>query len=253
MIDDQAATNTSQRTNGYRFSVRFFCEKPFGYQLREKLYYPRLPLNRTTLTARQTDNRQLFNSAGFSRLLVIWGITLIAALICLGVTLLLIERSKRVMLPIAPPLLPTAANPSDTPPEPQEVNLFLLDATTLTLVPIKTERRLHRELAPRLSQVVRALIQETPPNFRNTIPRGTELNEVYIDSQQTAYLDFSSHLTNGHIGGTTAEFLTVTAILKTVFDAFPDDIKQVQILIDGEEVKTIAGHLNLSQPLRLPE
>ena len=253
MIDDQAATNTSQRTNGYRFSVRFFREKPFGYQLREKLYYERLPLNRTTLTARQTDNRQLFNSAGFSRLLVIWGITLIAVLICLGVTLLLIERSKRVMLPIAPPLLPTAANPSDTPPEPQEVNLFLLDATTLTLVPIKTERRLHRELTPRLSQVVRALIQETPPNFRNTIPRGTELNEVYIDSQQTAYLDFSSHLTDGHIGGTTAEFLTVTAILKTVFDAFPDDIKQVQILIDGEAVKTIAGHLNLSQPLRLHE
>ncbi|MDE0682489.1 MAG: GerMN domain-containing protein [Candidatus Poribacteria bacterium] len=253
MIDDQAATNTSQRTNGYRFSVRFFREKPFGYQLREKLYYECLPPNRTTLTARQTDNRQLFNSAGFSRLLVIWGITLIAGLICLGVTLLLIERSKRVMLPIAPPLLPTAANPSDTPPEPQEVNLFLLDATTLTLVPIKTERRLHRELTPRLSQVVRVLIQETPPNFRNTIPRGTELNEVYIDSQQTAYLDFSSHLTDGHIGGTTAEFLTVTAILKTVFDAFPDDIKQVQILIDGEAVKTIAGHLNLSQPLRLHE
>ena len=34
------------------------------------------------------------------------------------------------------------------------------------------------------------------------------------------------------------------AILKTVFDAFPDDIKQVQILIDGNEVKTLAGHLN---------
>ena len=146
------------------------------------------------------------NSTGFARLLVIWGITLVGLALCLGVTLFLIERSKQVMMPIAPPLIPTAANPSDTPPEPQEVNLFLLDATTLALVPIKIERRLRRELRPRLSQVVRALIQETPPNFRNTIPRGTELNEVYIDSQQTAYLDFSSHLTDGHIGGTTAEF-----------------------------------------------
>ena len=156
-------------------------------------------------------------------------------------------------MPVAPPLIPTAANPSEVPPEPQEVNLFLLDTNTFTLVPIKIERRLHRELRPRLSQVIKALIQETPLNFRNTIPRGTELNEVYIDSQQTAYLDFSSHLTDGHIGGTTAEFLTVTAILKTVFDAFPDDIKQVQILVDGKEVKTIAGHLNISQPLRLPQ
>ncbi len=195
---------------------------------------------------------QYNDTAGFSRLLVIWGITLVVVAISLGVTLYIIERSKQTVVPVAPPPLPAAANPSEVPPEPQDVNLFLLDSTAMMLVPVKIERRLHRELTKRLNQVVTALIQETPPNFRNTIPRGTELNEVYIDSQQTAYLDFSSHLTDGHIGGTTAEFLTVAAILKTVFDAFPDEIKQVQILIDGKDIETIAGHLNLSQPLRLP-
>ncbi len=189
------------------------------------------------------------NSAGFSRLLVIWGMTLVVVAVALGVTLYLINQSKQEVIPTAPPPLPVAANPSDTPPPPQEVNLFLLDPAAFTLVPVKIERRLHTELTKRLSQVVKALIQETPPNFRNPIPRGTLLNEVYVDSQQTAYLDFSSHLTDGHIGGTTAEGLTVMAILKTVFDAFPDDIKQVQILIDGNQVKTLAGHLNLSQPL----
>lgn len=192
------------------------------------------------------------SSAGFSRLLVIWGTTLVVVAVGLVVTLFLIERSKQPVIPTAPPRLPTAANPLDTPPPPQEINLFLFDPTALTLVPVKIERRLHiTELTKRLSQVVTALIQETPPNFRNTIPRGTLLNEAYIDTQQTAYLDFSSHLSDGHIGGTTAELLTITAILKTVFDAFPDDIKQIQILIDGEEVKTLAGHLNLSQPLHL--
>lgn len=191
------------------------------------------------------------SSAGFSRFLVIWGITLVLIAVGLGVTLFLIGRSEQSVIPIAPPPLPIAANPSDIPPPPQEVNLFLLDTTALTLVPVKIERRLHIELTERLSQIITALIQETPPNFRNTIPRGTVLNEAYIDSQHTAYLDFSSHLTEGHIGGTTAELLTVTAILKTVFDAFPDEIEQVQILIEGEEVKTLAGHLNLSQPLHL--
>ena len=191
------------------------------------------------------------SSAGFSRLLVIWGMTLVAVAVALGVTLYLIDQSKQEIIPTAPPPLPVAANPSDTPPPPQEVNLFLLDPTALTLVPVKIERRLHTELTKRLSQVVKALIQETPPNFRNPIPRGTLLNEVYVDSHQTAYLDFSNHLANGHIGGTTAEGLTVMAILKTVFDVFPDDIKQVQILIDGNQVKTLAGHINLSQPLHL--
>ena len=188
-------------------------------------------------------------SAGFSRLLVIWGITLIVVVLSLIATLYLIDQSKQTIIPTAPPPLPVAANPSDTPPLPQEINLFLIDPTALTLVPVKIERRLHTEFTKRLSQVVKALIQETPPNFRNPIPRGTLLNEVYIDSDQTAYLDFSNHIADGHIGGTTAEGLTVMAILKTVFDAFPDEIKQVQILIDGNQVKTLAGHLNLSQPL----
>ena len=201
-----------------------------------------------------SDNQETVKynrSAGFSRLIVIWGTTLVLIAFGLGVTLYLIKRSKQSAVPTAPPPLPIAANPSDIPPPPQEINLFLLDTTALTLVPVKTERRLHAELTKRLSQIITALIQETPPNFRNTIPRGTVLNEAYIDSQQTAYLDFSNHLTDGHIGGTTAELLTITAILKTVFDAFPEEIKQVQILIDGEEVRTLAGHLNLSQPLHL--
>lgn len=189
------------------------------------------------------------NSAGFSRLLVIWGVTLIILVLSLIGTLFLINQSRQTIIPTAPPPLPVAANPSDTPPPPQEINLFLIDPTALTLVPVKIERRLHTELTQRLSQVIKALIQETPPNFRNPIPRGTLLNEVYIDSDQTAYLDFSNHLADGHIGGTTAEGLTVMSILKTVFDTFPDDIKQVQILIDGNQVKTLAGHLNLSQPL----
>ncbi len=189
------------------------------------------------------------STAGFSRLLIIWGITFIVVAVSLGLTLFLLNQSRQAVIPIAPPPLPVAANPSDTPPPPQPLNLFLFDPTTLTLVPVKIERRLHAEFTQRLGQVVKALIQETPPNFRNPIPRGTLLNEVYIDSHQTAYLDFSRHLTDDHIGGTTAERLTVMAILKTVFDAFPNDIKQVQILIDGNQANTLAGHLNLSQPL----
>lgn len=184
-----------------------------------------------------------------SRLSLIWGITLVGIIIGLAVTLLLISRTKQPV-PQAPPRLPDAASRSDNPPPPQPANLFLLDATSLEIAPVRMELRLYLEPTERLKQIITALVHETPPNFRNPIPRGTELTEAYIDSQKTAYLDFSQHLRDGHIGGTTAEFLTVTAILRTVFDAFPDDIKQVQILIDGNRVETLAGQLNISQPLR---
>ena len=184
-----------------------------------------------------------------SRLSLIWGITLVGIIIGLAITLLLISRTKQ-HAPQPPPRLPDAASPSDNPPPPQQANLFLLDATSLEIAPVKMELRLYLEPAERLKQIIEALVRETPPNFRNPIPRGTELTEAYIDSQKTAYLDFSRQLIDGHIGGTTAEFLTITAILKTIFDAFPDEIKQVQILIEGNVVETLAGHLNISQPLR---
>ena len=101
-----------------------------------------------------------------------------------------------------------------------------------------------------MKQIITALVNETRPNYRNPIPVGTKINEVYIDNQKTAYLDFSHHLADGQIGGTTAEVITVTSILNTVFEAFPDEIRHVQILIDGEEVEKLSGHLDISNPLR---
>ena len=192
----------------------------------------------------------LFRRIIHSRLVIIWGITLVTIVIGLAITLVLISNTKKTKIVDVPPILPDLANPSNQLPALQHVNLFLLESDGLKLTPINVELRLYSELTERLKQIVSALIKETPTNYRNPIPRGTLLNEVYIDTQKTAYLDFSHHLTDGHIGGTTAEFQTVTAILKTVFDAFPDNIIHVQILIDGKETETLAGHINLSQPLR---
>ena len=186
-----------------------------------------------------------------SRLFMIWGITLVTIVICLAIVLLLISNSKRTIIQDAPPELPGQANPTDMLPAPRQVNIFLLESDRLELTPIRVELRLYPETTTSLKQIITALVQETRTNYRNPIPRGTLINEVYIDTQKTAYLDFSHHLADGQIGGTTAEYLTVTAILRTVFDALPEDIKHVQILIDGEEVETLAGHINISQPLRL--
>ena len=185
-----------------------------------------------------------------SRLFITWCITLVGIIICLSISLLLISHSKRTIIQDAPPKLPEIANPTNNLPESQEINLFLLETDGTELIPKKVELRLYLDTTERMKQIISALIKETPPNFRNPIPRGTILNQVYIDNQRTAYLDFSHHLSSGQIGGTTAEFLTISSILKTVFDAFPNDVLHVQILIAGEEQETLSGHIDISQPLR---
>ncbi len=185
-----------------------------------------------------------------SRLFLIWGFTLVGIIIALAVTLLLIAKSKQTEISKAPPKLPTSKNQSDIRLQSEQINIFLLDPESLEVKPIKVEVQLNREPIDRLKSIVNTLTKATPTNYRNPIPRGTVLNEVFIDTQKTVYLDFSHHLTNGHIGGTTAEYITISAILKTVFDNFPDEIRHIQLLVEGQEIETLTGHVNLSAPMR---
>lgn len=186
----------------------------------------------------------------YSRLFIIWVITLVVIIISLTITLLFISNSKKTVVIDAPPVLPQTANTSDELPPSLKVKLFLFDPTLSELIAVYVELRLYSDPTERLKQIITALVNETRPNYRNPIPVGTKINEVYIDNQKTAYLDFSHHLADGQIGGTTAEVITVTSILNTVFEAFPDEIRHVQILIDGEEVEKLSGHLDISNPLR---
>lgn len=193
---------------------------------------------------------KLLRKISHSRLFMIWGMTFVGFVMAIAAILVIIAKSKQTGIIDAPPKLPDFANQSDLLPQPEQVNLFLFDPDSLEIKAYKVELRLSRDIVNRLVGIVTALTKETPTNIRNPIPRGTTLNGVYIDSQKTAYLDFTHHLVSGHTGGTTAEYITVSAILKTVFDAFPDEIKYIQILVDGQEIETIGGHINLSQPMR---
>jgi germination protein M len=60
-------------------------------------------------------------------------------------------------------------------------------------------------------------------------------------------LDFSRELQTLHTGGTTGEILTVYSIVNTLTMNFKE-VERVQILIDGDEVETLVGHLDLEQP-----
>ena len=173
-----------------------------------------------------------------------------AIVLVLTCVLAFIFFNRTEVLPPRPPL-PTAASSPNIPPPLQQVKLIFFQPESLELVDISQELRLSHGKIERLKQIINALLEGSPPALINTIPKGTLLYEVYLDEQSTAYLDFSGALSAAHIGGTTAELLTVQTILKTVRANFGEDIKNVQILIEGQEVDTIAGHVDISKPLSL--
>jgi hypothetical protein len=61
-------------------------------------------------------------------------------------------------------------------------------------------------------------------------------------------IDFSRELRDNHPGGSAAERATVDAILRTIALNFPE-VRACTLLVAGEQVETLAGHLALDRPL----
>lgn len=75
------------------------------------------------------------------------------------------------------------------------------------------------------------------------LPPGTRVQTVTIDGT-TAWVSFSRELVSGHPGGSMSELLTVQALANTLAANFPH-IRQIRILIEGEPVQTLKGHVDL--------
>lgn len=82
-----------------------------------------------------------------------------------------------------------------------------------------------------------------------SIPAGTRLRQVYVLEDGTAYVDFSADLKQGLAGGSAKELFAVYSIVNSLALNIPE-IRRVGILIDGAEVDTLNGHLDLRRPLR---
>jgi spore germination protein GerM len=102
----------------------------------------------------------------------------------------------------------------------------------------------------RAKQIIADLISgPTSDDCLRAVSPSTRLRQVYVLSDGTAYLDFSSALTEGVGGGSMTELLTVYAIVDSV--AFGvREVRRVGILVNGRPLETMNGHLDLSRPLK---
>jgi hypothetical protein len=97
-------------------------------------------------------------------------------------------------------------------------------------------------------RLMEALVQPIDKPLLQAIPAETKLRTLFITDTGDAYVDFSPELSSKHPGGSLSELLTVYAIVNTLTVNLPA-IVRVQILVDGKEVDTLAGHVDLRRPL----
>ena len=129
-----------------------------------------------------------------------------------------------------------------------EVNLYFADPDSEYL---SAERRIISEAITqkqRITQTIKELISGPRGKLIRTTPTQTILKSVRIDNKGVVFLDFSAHLSRNHPGGSSAEISTVYSIVNTVLLNFKETTR-VKILINGQEIKTLAGHIDCSVPL----
>lgn len=123
-----------------------------------------------------------------------------------------------------------------------QVRLYVLGSSGRELATETEEIPYSPSLQQQAKEVIRLLLRRS-----GAIPRGVQLRELFITSQGVAYLDLSQELVSNHPGGTSAEELTVFSLSQTLIANFPS-VKTTKILVEGREIQTLAGHLDLTIP-----
>jgi hypothetical protein len=76
--------------------------------------------------------------------------------------------------------------------------------------------------------------------------RDIRLRELFVDASGTAYIDLTPSPQKDVRASAWEEQLAIYALVNTLLQNF-EEIKQVELLLDGREAQTLAGHMDLSR------
>lgn len=145
------------------------------------------------------------------------------------------------------PLPGEAVQTSKILPQTRQVDLYFANVTGRRL---SIERRevAGENRGDLFQKILEELVRGPQDTARiRTLPETTQVRTVFF-RDETAWVDLDTAVRDEHPGGTWTEVLAVYSIVNTLVENF-SDVRQVQILIEGNESKTLAGHVDISQPL----
>ena len=134
-----------------------------------------------------------------------------------------------------------------------KATLYFASQDGMRLVPAEAEVPLAEGVVAQARSIIEAqLAAEAPSPLVSTIPKGTMLRGIFISQRNEAFVDLDPAIRSAHPGGTLQELMTVYTIVNALLTNLPN-LEEVQILIGGQEVDTLAGHVDLRRPLRKNE
>jgi len=180
-----------------------------------------------------------------TRLQILLTAGLAAALALVG-TLLLVGLPRWYGPRPAKPAATTAAAPV-VPGRKIKARLFYVSQDGLRLTGVEREVAYGEGTTDQAREIVNAQIAPVAAPFVSAVPAGTKLRALYVTERGEAYVDLSREAVSGHSGGSGDELLTIYAIVNALTINLPA-VNAVQLLVDGKEVETLAGHVDLGRP-----
>ncbi|NLL42845.1 MAG: GerMN domain-containing protein [Firmicutes bacterium] len=127
------------------------------------------------------------------------------------------------------------------------VKIYLIESTPTEFFLIPINRQVEGKSSPR--SALQALL-DGPLDHEElsaSVPKTTKLLDLAIQDK-LASVSFSSEIRDDFLGGSLIEAYLVEAIVNTLTE-FPE-VEAVQILVEGEVVESIGGHIYIKEPLR---
>jgi hypothetical protein len=148
------------------------------------------------------------------------------------------------------PVAPSAIAPAAPAPPGRKIKarLFYVGEDGTRLTSIERDIAYGDSADAQAREIVEAQIAPAVEPLVSAIPPGTSLRAVFITKSGDAYVDLSREARAGHPGGTVDEMLTVYTIVNALTVNLPA-VTAVQVLVDGNEVDTLSGHVDLRRPL----
>ena len=153
-----------------------------------------------------------------------------------------------------PPLKPVPpvegekqSSPTQTlPAQSMRVKVYYPDDSGMRLVEVERKINVEHEGEKYFAAVEMLLDEPYEENLTTIFPRNANIRSVTVEGG-LATVDLDGSIVKNMVGGSTGEEFLVGSIVDTLTN-FPE-VTQVKFLVDGKEIETLSGHMDLSTPL----
>jgi spore germination protein GerM len=174
------------------------------------------------------------------------------AVLSVVVLIALLAMQRRPVQPALPTAAAAAPPPVTTAPAPQgrkiKAQLFYVSDDGMRLVGVERDVPYAETAVDQAREILNAQVAPAAAPLVSAVPAGTVVRALFLTEGGQAYVDLSRDVVTAHPGGSLNEMLTIYTIVHALTFNLPA-VTAVQLLVDGKEVDTLVGHVDLRRPL----